>query len=350
MKGQPERLPFANQVAGHPNSILSSPLSPATLIKPSSHRERDFYTNVGPALHPDLIGIWTPAFYGTLKLEGKMSEQGQLQPVDDAGSEMLVLENLTYRFLRPNVLDIKLGTQLFDDDAPEEKKQRMRVAAEQTTSGKTGVRITGFQVWEATTDSYVNTPKSYGKSLKPSDLLEGVTRFFAPGFAEPVASAMPPPSSLPLPLIHHVLQILLCRLKEIIDLISTIECRIRGGSVLIVVEGDESALAAALEREDTAPHSKRTTKRAEEDGDLQEGESEGGSEESDTSSVSTTDEEGQAKLHTLLPVEIRLIDFAHATSAEGEGPDRGVILGLGTTTRLLQELLDHITAEIENKI
>lgn len=59
---------------------------------------------------------------------------------------MLVLENLTYRFLRPNVLDIKLGTQLYDEDAPEEKKERMTAAAAKTTSGPTGVRLTGFQV------------------------------------------------------------------------------------------------------------------------------------------------------------------------------------------------------------
>lgn len=61
-------------------------------------------------------------------------------------SQMLVLENLTFRFLHPNVLDIKLGTQLYDDDATEEKKERMRKAAASCTSEETGVRLTGFQV------------------------------------------------------------------------------------------------------------------------------------------------------------------------------------------------------------
>lgn len=59
---------------------------------------------------------------------------------------MLVLENLTHRFVRPNVLDIKLGTQLFDEHASEEKKARMTKAAADTTSAQTGVRLTGFQV------------------------------------------------------------------------------------------------------------------------------------------------------------------------------------------------------------
>lgn len=61
-------------------------------------------------------------------------------------SQMLVLENLTHRFLHPNVLDIKLGTQLFDEDATEEKKARMTKAAAASTSGEKGVRLTGFQV------------------------------------------------------------------------------------------------------------------------------------------------------------------------------------------------------------
>lgn len=59
---------------------------------------------------------------------------------------MLVLENLTHRFSKPNVLDIKLGTQLFDEDASLEKQERMRKAAEASTSAQTGVRLTGFQV------------------------------------------------------------------------------------------------------------------------------------------------------------------------------------------------------------
>lgn len=59
---------------------------------------------------------------------------------------MLVLENLTHRFQRPNVLDIKLGTQLYDEDASDEKKERMQRASEASTSATTGIRLTGFQV------------------------------------------------------------------------------------------------------------------------------------------------------------------------------------------------------------
>lgn len=58
----------------------------------------------------------------------------------------IVLENLSHRFMKPNILDIKLGTTLFDNEASEEKKARMIEKAQETTSFETGIRLTGFQV------------------------------------------------------------------------------------------------------------------------------------------------------------------------------------------------------------
>jgi hypothetical protein len=60
--------------------------------------------------------------------------------------QSLVLENLSHPFLKPNILDIKLGTVLYDEEATEEKKERMKTSARNTTSGETGIRLTGFQV------------------------------------------------------------------------------------------------------------------------------------------------------------------------------------------------------------
>lgn len=57
-----------------------------------------------------------------------------------------MLENLAHPFFKPNILDIKLGTILYDQDASPEKVERMRKTAETTTSLKTGMRLTGFQV------------------------------------------------------------------------------------------------------------------------------------------------------------------------------------------------------------
>lgn len=61
-------MAFAHQVGGHADTILASPLSSSTLIKPASERELAFYQSLGPSLAGgDFIQRWTPAFYGTLK-------------------------------------------------------------------------------------------------------------------------------------------------------------------------------------------------------------------------------------------------------------------------------------------
>ena len=60
--------------------------------------------------------------------------------------QSIVLENVTYPFLKPNILDVKLGTILYDETASPEKVERMKKTARETTSFETGVRLTGFQV------------------------------------------------------------------------------------------------------------------------------------------------------------------------------------------------------------
>lgn len=58
----------------------------------------------------------------------------------------IVLENVAHKFVKPNIIDIKLGKVLYDEDASEEKRERMIKTALATTSYETGVRLTGFQV------------------------------------------------------------------------------------------------------------------------------------------------------------------------------------------------------------
>lgn len=57
-----------------------------------------------------------------------------------------MLENVTYGFRKPNVMDIKLGTVLYDDYADEAKRQRSLASAKNTTSLESGIRLSGFQV------------------------------------------------------------------------------------------------------------------------------------------------------------------------------------------------------------
>jgi 1D-myo-inositol-tetrakisphosphate 5-kinase/inositol-polyphosphate multikinase len=152
------------------------------LFKPAVPREIDFYQRIAAAGdHDELSKLkdWIPKFLGVLKLEGQLKDSntagnggdgnvevvpvhGNIAPEDKDMSirtavgvsrlflsdkaQHLVLENAAYGFVKPCILDVKLGTVLYDDDASPEKQERMIKTARNTTSGETGVRLTGFQV------------------------------------------------------------------------------------------------------------------------------------------------------------------------------------------------------------
>ena len=78
--------------------------------------------------------------------------------------QAIVLENLTDYFSIPNICDIKLGKILHDDDATEEKRERMIKSAMDTTSYSTGMRFTGFKVCILAT--FPNTYQDTGVELK----------------------------------------------------------------------------------------------------------------------------------------------------------------------------------------
>lgn len=299
-----EHIPLASQVGGHAGVLSSADGS--LIIKPCLKAERDFYEVLVRA-GPDDVGLTAlralaPAYHGTLIAEG------------GDGKESIVLENLSKAFTKPNILDIKLGTALYDDDASEEKKQRMIKTAAETTSLETGIRMTGFQVYDYPASQYVNTPKSYGKNITVSQLPEAFAKFFPVAVptlnlsAESKDDITPSnPAGLPPAHLLPVLRGVLHEVRAIEEAFQKIELRMVGGSALIIYEGDPTVLKTAVKAID------------------------------DGTSLAKAEDQAAPPAY-----KVKMIDFAHTKMVPGQGQDEGVLLGLNNACKYLEGRIKEV--------
>lgn len=148
---EPELAPLGNQVAGHPDGVQSLE-GGRLVVKDCLTRELEFYKEVklaarGEASLDQVQVRLLKRLNGMMpECHGSWEDYTGLETKGSTDTPRIVLENLTFGYEKPNVCDIKLGTQLWDEDASEEKKLRMEKAAASTTSGSHGIRLTGWQV------------------------------------------------------------------------------------------------------------------------------------------------------------------------------------------------------------
>lgn len=148
---EPELTPLSNQVAGHLDGVQSLE-GGRLVVKACLPRELEFYKQVKQAaagqaaLEPRQMELLTRLLKKMPECHGSWEDYTGHQAETNDQAPRIVLENLTYGYEKPNVCDIKLGTQLWDEEASEEKRTRMDKAAASTTSGSHGIRLTGWQV------------------------------------------------------------------------------------------------------------------------------------------------------------------------------------------------------------
>ncbi|KAF9976074.1 hypothetical protein BGZ73_009172 [Actinomortierella ambigua] len=359
--------PLHNQVGGH-DGVMSMGDDNEIIVKPCLAQELEFYEQ--SLLHPELKA-WMPAFYGSLTLarqanatvvstEGtgqdsstsvsvdvaagfsaptiksldgvaletfghKVTTSSTIQTTTNINGETvstliqesssstsredvcICLENVSHGFTHPCVLDLKLGTQLYDDNAPEEKKARLAAVAAKTTSGKLGFRMTGFQVYDQDQGQYVKYDKQYGKSMTEESVVDGFRLYFAAKLG---------PKRMKLVLLRFVND-----LEDFLEVIQTQELRMRSSSLLLMYEGDRDAFDIGLVSEQEAK-----------------AKAEAGIESEDDDNDEEEEDEESSKDQKV--TDLRLIDFAHSAWTPGMGPDEGVVLGVTSTLRIFKLLLE----------
>ena len=118
------------------------------VCKTFNERENVFYQVIPPSLR-----LIVPKYGGTLNSDGE---------------KYLVLENLTKGFIKPSILDLKMGTRMYSDFATETKMIHQRKKCSKTTSSNLGVRFCGSYKYNRAENVYEKTDKYVGRT---SDIL-----------------------------------------------------------------------------------------------------------------------------------------------------------------------------------
>lgn len=264
----------------------------------------------------------------------------------------VVLQNASCHYVKPNIMDAKLGLRLWADDAPEEKRRRFDEIANETTHKKYGFRVAGMRVYKGSEDpseldeeGYRIYDKWWGRNTVNNDnILDRLKQFIfnrAAGIDNELAKFIAGRFAEDLRKVQAVLE--------------ANETRMYSSSLLFVFEGDGDALRIAkekyLEREREKERGKESTpasvtekasataalghanhrvdsgigmgKEASKTGQNVAVDVESDEYESDVSFDSDMEEFVENPLYSL-----SLIDFAHAEFVPGQGPDENLLMGV----------------------
>jgi len=231
----------------------------------------------------------------------------------------IVLENITHSFKKPNVLDLKLGAQLWDEATKPEKRARLDEVSNSSTSGSLGFRIAGMRTWKGENAPEVDGElkefaesngdggfwvynKMYGRKFNAENVIEGFQAYVFPQEK----------SQAQLERAREVLAFFLGEVKDIQAVFESKESRMYSASILLVYEGDLD--------EYTKTKKILASSRPENEDD---------------------EEEDLPKL-----AAVKMIDFAHATWHPGKGPDENAIRGMRSTAKILKDLLDQTEKQL----
>ncbi|CVL00812.1 related to transcriptional regulator ARG82 [Fusarium mangiferae] len=368
MPDRKELRDYNYAVAGHAGTLCTP--DGELFIKPCTQSEIDFYQSANRR-HPEFADIM-PLFMGSLLLTdptektideavaGVISHAGDLKtskeeivasvteqvahatatqqkdgdtwvPAKDnkiKTDKAVVLDNATFGFKSPNILDVKLGVRLWADDAPQQKKQRFDKISAETTHGSLGFRIAGMRVYRGSEDAseldeenYKIYDKDYGRTtVTQENVVDQFRKFIfnkSAGIDEDLGKA--------------VCAAFIRDLQRVEEILSRHESRMYSSSLLFIFEGDGEALRSAIEENNALIDAEagigqaaRTTKRVD-------------------SGIALDDEDEldeDSDLETSLPqiYSLKLIDFAHAEWTPGQGPDENALTGVRSLIRIFQEM------------
>jgi len=145
--------------------------------------------------------------------------------------KFLLQENAVHSFRCPTIIDLKMGTRQYGDDASEEKKKRFIAKSEMSTTAKLGVRLCGLQVYHVPMKKYIYVNKYKGRHCSVDGFKRILFMFLYNG------------SCLRL----DVVDVVLAKLRDLHDIVSKLKSyRFFSSSLLIGYDASPQAVSTPL--------------------------------------------------------------------------------------------------------
>ena len=281
---------------------------------------------------PDDSDIHLQTIQNSKLLNNSSSSSSSSSNIGVGERSYLVLENLLAGFNKPNIMDIKLGKILFDENASSDKKQRLQDVSNTSTSGSLGFRICGMQLQKnsnitlepkyfetriSTADNgsteYILVNKMFGRSRTVDNIEDAIALYFNN-------------QNLSQKRINILKDMFLTRLQLFYNTLLSEEVRMISSSLLFIYEGDHKRWDLKNDEDDVL-----NNVFIEDDSDTDEDES-------------VDDTAWRMKNSQKYPLSsMTLIDFAHSKLSPGEGYDENVIEGVESLIDIFTKIKEEIS-------
>ncbi|KAJ1667734.1 hypothetical protein IW140_001208 [Coemansia sp. RSA 1813] len=274
---------FGFQVAGHPGVLEVE--DNGMIIKPLDQRELEFYEGSKtscPELRP-----FMPLFFGTL--EHAPTEVSSLPELTEK-KKYICLENLVHEFKEPCVLDIKIGSRLWDIDATPEKRERTIRQASRTTSAELGISVTGMRL-----HGQPAVDRDWCRNLTPTTVMGALDMYFS------AAEQRVSPEYR-----RQVVEQFIEEVTELKAVIEKAETRMYSSSLLFVYEASKERYELLAAQADASNDNDGSSDGDGDDGAL---------------------------------INMKIIDFAHSHWTPGQGRDDNYLVGISKLIEILGTVL-----------
>ncbi|NXD57770.1 IPMK multikinase, partial [Corvus moneduloides] len=152
----------------HPDGTVLKQLQPP----PRGPREQEFYNKVYDSDCCDSILLelreYLPKYFGVWS------------PPTAPNDTYLKLEDVTRKFNKPCIMDVKIGQKSYDPYASAEKIQQQ--VSKYPLMEEIGFLVLGMRVYHVSSDSYETQNQHYGRSLTKETVKDGISKFFHSGY------------------------------------------------------------------------------------------------------------------------------------------------------------------------